>query len=294
MSASGCRKSRSFGEGRIAAARRRAVRSAALTRATAQQVPIPICTKRICVFPCAIGCDRLAGGTNIGFAMPTFNEPESDEVVRPIGRPADRVIYWPSVLALVFTAWMAVNWANVDLLNHKAQDFRNFGYALYAIIAAIAVFVPLWFGAGFVFVFLRQWRKYVSCCVVPAVVLAGLWPLWYACDPLRLLVASGALAAEAAKSGLPAGHRFAAFDITQGLFVPPLRLLIYDETDQIGERRDRFSGPVALRGSVVDKSIMQGCAGISDHISGHYYVCNAERSQATSIMMPATGNYDVQ
>jgi hypothetical protein len=184
----------------------------------------------------------------------------------PAGR--DRFAWWPSGLAILAVAAQVLLERSSDL-----QDPSDVPLWLFVLVIPISViivvFAILWIGSSVVFLFSWRWRRLVSNCVAPIVIIAAMRPTVMQYSPLYRFINSGELEVEAAKNG----ERIAVLDISQGLFAPPLTLLVYDETDRIGWSRDRRAELARIEGSKYYQSIAQGCIGLSERVVRHYYVC---------------------
>ena len=199
----------------------------------------------------------------------------------PLPNEPDRLIYWPTVSAVAAVGGPFLIGQTTDLRDHSGPSVW---FILFALLFALLFVLPtlcglfvlsiLWLGSLIKSLFFWLWRRLISGCIAPVAIVAALRPMAIDHDPLHRFIYSGALEARASRTGLPLGQRFAALDITSGLFVPPPTLLIYDESNNIGLPHDRHSASVQTRGSESDQSIMQACSGESEYVLPHYYICN--------------------
>jgi hypothetical protein len=184
----------------------------------------------------------------------------------------DRFIWWPSALAVIAVTGQLLLWQSTDLRDPNTDPLWLFPL-LIPIFCGAVILAILWIGSAVVYLFSGCWRRLISVCVAPIVILTAIPQIATQYDPLHRLVNSGVLEAQAIETGLPVGERFAKFDISQGLFVPPLTLLVYDETDRAGWPNDRSSELARIGGSKSYQSLMRACIGASERVAPHYYVC---------------------
>ena len=189
----------------------------------------------------------------------------------------DRLVFWPSALAIAFVTARFVMCVTTGLRDQNAWLFLLVWFTLPILLCGTFVLFVLWIGSSVKYLFSGRWRRLISSCIAPAAIILALMPIVTQHDPLHRFIYSRALERKAAKTSLPFGKRFAALNISEGLFVPPLTLLIYDETDEIGRARNQQSDPIQTRGSASDQSIMLACSGESEYVVAHYYICNPER-----------------
>jgi hypothetical protein len=187
-------------------------------------------------------------------------------------RGRDRFISWPSAVAVVAVAGQVLLWQWTDLRNPNSEPLWPFVLVIPIFCVSIILAILL-VGSAVVNLFAGRWRLLVSGFIAPIAILATLRPITIQYDPLHRLANSGVLEAEAAESGLPVGERFSVFDISQGLFVPPLTLLVYDETDRVGWSRDRSSELIRTDGSKSYQSLLLECIGVSERVTLHYCIC---------------------
>jgi hypothetical protein len=194
----------------------------------------------------------------------------------PLPNEPDRLIFWPSAVAVAAVGAQRLIGQTTDLSDHSGPPFWLILFVL-PILCGIIVLSILWIGCVIKYLFFWRWRRLVSACIAPVVIVAALRPIAIEHDPLHRFIYSRALEARAAKTNLPLGQRFAALDISSGLFVPPLTLLIYDGSDKLGLPHDRHSAPIQTRGSKSDQSILLACSGVSEYLLPHYYICNPQQ-----------------